>query len=163
MRFFAGLIGVFMALACGLAHAQAYRWVDKDGKVRYGDTPPPGVKAAPMKGISGSPAPPPPPAQGSKDGKGEGSPAAKAPADPAKEFAERQKKAKEDAAKADKERADAETLKKNCDRAQGSLRALESGQRMSTIDAKGERAILDDAARQVQIAETRGEIAKNCK
>ena len=70
MRFFAGLIGAFMVLACGLAHAQAYRWVDKDGKVRYGDTPPPGVKAAPMKGISGNPAPPPPPAPGSKDGKG---------------------------------------------------------------------------------------------
>ncbi len=37
-----------LAFAAGAA-AQAYRWVDKDGKVRYGDTPPPGVKASPLK------------------------------------------------------------------------------------------------------------------
>ena len=40
-----------LAFAAGAA-AQAYRWVDKDGKVRYGDTPPPGVNATPLKGSS---------------------------------------------------------------------------------------------------------------
>ena len=36
---------ILVALAfAGAAQAQ-YRWVDKDGKTRYGDTPTPGVKA----------------------------------------------------------------------------------------------------------------------
>ncbi|MGH8703832.1 MAG: DUF4124 domain-containing protein [Burkholderiales bacterium] len=39
---------VALALA-GAAQAQQYKWVDKDGKVRYGDTPPPGVKATALK------------------------------------------------------------------------------------------------------------------
>ena len=44
------------------ALAQQYTWVEKDGKLRYGDTPPPGVKATPLKGPSGPAAPAPAPA-----------------------------------------------------------------------------------------------------
>src|SRR5260221_14401706 len=41
----------------GAASAQAYKWVDKDGKVRYGDTPPPdATKVTRLKGSSGTPA-----------------------------------------------------------------------------------------------------------
>src|SRR5258708_34480787 len=41
----------------GAASAQAYKWVDKDGKVRYGDTPPPdATKGTRLKGPSGAPA-----------------------------------------------------------------------------------------------------------
>ena len=47
--YFSAVLAAVLAMACGLAQAQAYRWVDKDGKVRYGDFPPPGVKATPMK------------------------------------------------------------------------------------------------------------------
>src|SRR5215212_9322384 len=44
-------LGFVLALAFAAgASAQAYKWVDKDGKVRYGDTPPPGVKATPLRG-----------------------------------------------------------------------------------------------------------------
>src|SRR5476649_153967 len=59
MRMSMMVLAAVLAAACGLAQAQAYRWVDKDGKVRYGDIPPPGVKATPMKAPPGpaSPAP----------------------------------------------------------------------------------------------------------
>lgn len=156
MRITTTLVMAFLALACGLVQAQAYRWVDKDGKVRYGDSPPPGVKATVMKGTAGPVASP---ATAAKDAKG----AAKAPVDPAQAFNERQLKAKEDAAKAEKESVSAAARQKNCDRAQGFLRSLEAGQRISTTNAQGERAFLDDAGRQAQIEETRSEIAKNCK
>lgn len=159
MRTIAVFVGVFVALACGVAQAQAFRWVDKDGKVRYGDTPPPGVKATPMKGIQTSP--PPAPAASGQDGKGQGSP--KPPVDPAQAFNERQMKAKEEAAKAEKERVDAETRQKNCERSKGFLAALEGGQRISTTNSKGERSFLDDDSRKAQIEETKAEIAKNCK
>src|SRR5476649_2203775 len=139
MRISTTLVMAILVLACGTAQAQTFRWVDKDGKVRYGDTPPPGVKATVMKGSAGAVSPP-PSAAAAKDGKS----AAKAPVDPAKAFNERQLKAKEDAAKADKERADADTRQKNCDRSQAFLRSLESGQRISTTNAKGERDYMDD-------------------
>lgn len=163
MRTFTILLGIALALACGSAQAQTFRWVDKDGKVRYGDTPPPGVKAKAMREAAGSVTPSPSSAAASKDGKGDGKGAAKAPVDPAQSFNERQLKAKEEAAKAAKERADAETRQKNCDRAQGNLRSLESGQRISTTNGQGERGYLDDAGRQALIEETRAEAAKSCK
>jgi hypothetical protein len=112
-----------------------------------------------MKGVGGAVTAPPPSTAAAKDGKG----AAKAPVDPAQAFNERQLKAKEDAAKTDKERADADTRQKNCERTQGFLRSLESGQRISTTNAQGERAFMDDAGRQAQLEETRAEVAKNCK
>jgi glutaredoxin len=35
------LLGAFAALLAASASAQTYRWVDKDGKINYSDTPPP--------------------------------------------------------------------------------------------------------------------------
>ncbi len=158
MRTSTMILTAILALACGIAQGQAFRWVDKDGKVRYGDTPPAGVKATPMKSSAGGVAPP-PSAPAAKDGKA----AAKAPVDPAQSFNERQLKAKEEAAKAEKERADAETRQKNCDRSQSYLRALDQGHRIATTNAQGERAFLDDAQRKAQLDETKAEIAKNCR
>ena len=51
MRISISILSVFLALAFGVAQAQGYRWVDKDGKVRYGDVPPPGVKATPLRPV----------------------------------------------------------------------------------------------------------------
>ena len=70
MRITTTLVMAFLALACGLVQAQAYRWVDKDGKVRYGDSPPPGVKATVMKGVAGPAASPSSTAAAAKDAKG---------------------------------------------------------------------------------------------
>ncbi len=41
MRLFVTILTVALALVCSSVQAQAYRWVDKDGKVRYSDVPPP--------------------------------------------------------------------------------------------------------------------------
>ena len=35
---------LFLLLAAGLAGAQQYRWIDKDGRVQYGDAPPAGAR-----------------------------------------------------------------------------------------------------------------------
>lgn len=159
MRISTALLAATLVFVCAGAQAQAYRWVDKDGKVRYGDSPPPGVKATLMKGAHSPPSSPPSAAAAPKDAKG----AAKAPANSEQAFAERQLKAKEDAAKAEKESASAAARQKNCDQAQGVLRSLESGQRISAINAQGERTFLDDAGRQAQIEDTKAEIGRSCK
>ena len=150
---------IALALACGAAQAQGYRWVDKDGKTRYGDTPPPGVKATPMNPPASGPAPAPSPAAGSKDAK-------KVPAGPADQeqaFRERQLKAKEAADKATKDQADAATRKENCARAQSGLRNLMSGQRIASTNAAGERMFLDDSERPAKITEAEKVVAEWCK
>jgi uncharacterized protein DUF4124/glutaredoxin len=35
------LVGIVLAVSCGAASAQMYRWVDKDGRTHYTQTPPP--------------------------------------------------------------------------------------------------------------------------
>jgi len=56
------LCAVGLAFAA-TALAQQYKWVDQDGKVRYGDTPPPGVQATRLKPPVSAPAAPAPAAK----------------------------------------------------------------------------------------------------
>ena len=46
------LLAAALAAVSVAAHAQLYRWTDQNGRVRYGDTPPPGVNATAMSGPS---------------------------------------------------------------------------------------------------------------
>src|SRR5438045_3144738 len=103
-RLLAFLVAAAFAAA---ASAQAYKWVDKDGKVRYGDTPPPGVKATPLKTPSGPTAPPPPSSgtEAKKDGTAKKD---DKPLSPEAAFRKRQQERDEANQKAEKERADAE-------------------------------------------------------
>src|SRR3989449_5315294 len=118
----------------GAGAAQQYKWVDADGKVRYGDTPAPGVKATPLKP---PPAAPQPPAAASKD---------KA-LTPEAAFQKRQREREEEVEKTAKERAAADAKRQNCEQARVNLRQLQSGQRIATMNAAGERAFLDDGQR----------------
>jgi hypothetical protein len=140
-------------VAAPSALAQQYKWVDRDGKVRYGDVPPPGVNATRMK----------PPAQGSAS-----APAAAAkkdagkPLTPEQAFRKRQEdaaKERETQAKADQE---AQLKRENCDRAQAALRTLESGQRISRTDAKGERVFLDESQVAQETARARQTVSQWC-
>jgi hypothetical protein len=168
MRISNGLIVAALALACGLAHAQAYRWVDKDGKVRYSDVPPAGVKATPLKPPPAPPTPAPSAASkdpASKDGKDakdvkKGPPTA---AEQEQSYKDRQAKAKEAREKEDKERADAEIQKQNCASAQESLRTLEAGRRVASTNAQGETVYLDETQTQERIAQARKVVAETCK
>ena len=64
------LLIIVAAIFASAAWAQQYKWVDKDGKVRYGDTPPPGASVSRLKppppGVA-SPAPA-PASEAKKDG-----------------------------------------------------------------------------------------------
>jgi hypothetical protein len=56
----------------------------------------------------------------------------------------------------------AQAKRENCERAQESLRTLESGQRISRVDAKGERYFLEDAQIQQEAARARQLVQQNC-
>jgi hypothetical protein len=148
-KYFALVLGIALA---GAAAAQQYKWTDPNGRIQYGDIPPPGVKATPLRA--------PPPSVGSgeagaKNGKKELTPEAA--------FQKRQQEAREREEKAAKERADAQAKRENCESAQSSLRLLQSGQRVSTTNAAGERVFIDDAQRAQQIERTQRAVAEWCK
>jgi hypothetical protein len=140
-------------LFAAAASAQTYKWVDRDGKVRYGDVPPPGVKAAPLRPLpSGVPTASAPAAK--KDG-------AKA-LTPEQEFRKRQDEAgkeREKQAKADQE---AQQKRENCARSQDAMRTLETGQRIARTDSKGERYFLDDSQVAQELAKARQSVQQWC-
>jgi hypothetical protein len=119
------LVAILGLLFAAAAAAQQYKWVDADGKVRYGDTPPPGVKATPLR--------PPPPGAAPAPSAATKKPDAKGGEDP--------QKAREKQEQAEKE---AKAKQENCGHAREALRSLESGERIARTDSKGERFYLED-------------------
>ena len=81
-----------------------------------------------------------------------------------KELAEKKKQA--EAAIAAKARADEDRLRKakadNCERARANKTLMDSGVRVSHSNAKGEREILDDAARAAELKRIQAAMDINC-
>jgi hypothetical protein len=150
---------LFFALAMAFAAAalaQQFKWVDKNGKTQYGDTPPAGVKATPLRGSSAPPpsAPAPEAKAAAKDAKA----APKGPLTPAEqeaEFRKRQLEAQKAREKDEKTAQDQEARRTNCANAQEQVRVMESGQRVSRTDAKGERYYVEDDQRAAELAKAR--------
>jgi hypothetical protein len=156
---------IFIGLAAiwvGTAQAQAYKWVDKNGHVEYGDRPPAGAKVTPLGNLAPSPAAPAPAASAN----GEAKNAQKGPLTPAQQelqFRRRMKAAQDAAAKADRERHAAQEKKENCENARQTLRTLESGQRIARLDSKGERYFISDEQRAQDTARARTAVSQWCK
>lgn len=151
-----------VALAiCSAASAQQYKWVDKDGKVQYGDVPPPGVKATPLKAPASAPVAP----AAKADPKGAAKNASKGPLTPAEQEAEyrkRQLEADKARAKDEKTGQDSQTRRENCANAQDYQRQLESGQRIARTDSKGERYFVEDEQRAAEMAKARKLVGDWC-
>jgi hypothetical protein len=174
-------LSLLAVLACMVATvstsalAQTWKWIDASGRITMSDRPPP--LDIPAKSIISQPsaaerkavAKPTPSAQGASadtskeaEGAAELSPQAKAAEARAKKEAAQ---AKEEAAakkKADEERQ-AVVQKENCARARANMVALESGQRMSRPNEKGEFIVLDDAMRASELRRSREATESNCK
>jgi len=143
------LLAAALAFSVGVL-AQTYKWVDKDGKVRYGDTPPPDAKAQRLR-------PPPGPAQAPA-----AAPDGKKPLSPEAAFRKRQQEKIEAEQKSHKEADDAHRKRENGEGAQARLRLLESGARVSTTNATGEREFMSDEARARDVERTRRSVAEAC-
>jgi hypothetical protein len=142
-----------LVLSSAAVSAEMYRWVDSQGRVHYSDEPPPaGAKSS--KTVT------PPPPSYSPSGE-----AAKPKTWQEKdvEFRQRQSTQAEAQAKKEKEEADAKQKKQNCEIARKQLQTIESGQRISDINEKGEREYLDDAARQKALEDARRTVDTWCK
>ena len=145
------------------ASAQLYKWVDGNGKVQYGDTPPgDAAKVTRLRAASPGAAPEPvPAADAKKDGK-DAKDKEKA-LTPEQAFQKRQQERQQAEAKAEKEREQTEQRRANCETAQTNLRQLQSGQRMWTVNAAGERVFIDDEQRTRELQRAQKSAAEWCK
>lgn len=149
------LAGVSLSIS---AWAQ-WQWIDKDGRKVFSDRPPPaGIQDKDIlkRAVADSrPATVPTAAKAS------------APQLLGKDAAlEARKKQAEDAEAASK-KAEEEKMAKaraeNCDRAKKGLASFESGVRMSITNARGEREVMDDAARAAETKRLQAIASSDCK
>lgn len=161
------------ALAGTPALAQ-WQWIDKSGSKVFSDRPPPGD--TPEKNIlkqpGGAPRMAPPAAEAASAEPASADAVAKTAGTSTKPAAGvdkelEAKKAQAEKTEADKQKAEEAKLSKaradNCQRARQSKAALDSGMRMAQMNAKGERIVLDDAARAAESKRVDAIIASDCK
>lgn len=144
-----------------------WKWKDSSGRTQYSDLPPPPgtPESAVLQRPSGARVRdviPPPAASGAS--------AAPAPALPAAKTTEPELEAKlrkEEQEKAAKAKVEADKLAaqkaENCKRAQAQQRTLQEGVRVARMNEKGEREVLDDSGRAVEMERARAVIAADCK
>jgi hypothetical protein len=151
------LLAALTALAglafAGAALAQQYKWVDQNGKVQYGDAPPPGVKAQRLKPPTSGPAPAAAAKPDDKAGKG---------LSPEAAFRKRQEDAEKDRQKQAQDEQAETARRENCARAKEQLRQLETGQRIARTDSKGERYFLDESQTAQELAKARQSVQQWC-
>ncbi|MCK6407400.1 MAG: DUF4124 domain-containing protein [Rhodocyclaceae bacterium] len=137
------------------AVAQIYEYKDAAGRTVYTDQPPPsGVVRS--RAIAKEAAP-------GSNSSGVTTLVPKTAVDRELEFKKRQKEAREQAAKSDREAADKHARKGECARAKLHLQALESGERLASRDDQGERVFLDDDQRKVETTRARKAVNDLCK
>jgi hypothetical protein len=156
-------------LVSATAQAQ-WQWLDKSGRKVYSDQPPPtDIPASNIlkqpRNIA-APAGAPVAAQPAAKGATTAAPAANTPqlSEDDKDLLARKKKAEAEAAA--KVKAEAERLASikaaNCEKARANQALMDSGVRVSITNAKGERELLDDAARAAEQKKIQTVIATNC-
>lgn len=159
---------------CGLAAAQSqpntvtWKWRDAGGRVVWSDTPPPA--SVPEKDILERPfatarsraaAATAPASAASANAAAQG--AAVSRSDP--ELEARRKKMTDEQLAQQKvqEEKTAAAKAENCNRARGHLSALNEGMRMTRVNEKGEREVLDDKQRAEEVQRARAVISSDCR
>lgn len=168
-----------LALTVTAAIAQ-WQWVEKDGRKIFSDRPPPAeiaekdilkrppgavrAVAAPVLITPGTDT-----VAGAKPAASPAAPASKAstPKLSGKDAELEAKKKKAEEEEAAKKKAEEEKVAKakaeNCERAKTGLATLQSGVRMSSVNAKGEREVFDDAKRASETKRAQEVIDASCK
>ncbi len=160
------------ACALPLSASAQWQWVDNNGKKVFSDQPPPTdipekniLRRAGPSPSARAPAPVTPTPEGSTDTAAAPKPAPPKPTGVDKELEEKTKKA--EAEQKAKEAAEAAKIAKakadNCARAREGKATIDSGIRLAKVNAKGEREIMDDAARAAEQKRVQSVIDSDCK
>ncbi len=138
---------------------QVFEWKDASGKTHFSDKPPVGVEAKPIGIKTTAPKPSGPPAGGG----GQNATAPKTWAEKNDDFAKRKLEDQENTAKAKEEADRKQQQKEACESSKRQLELLKSGLRVQRLDEKGERIVLDDAAREEEMARIRENMKRVCE
>ncbi len=175
------LVLLLAGWAFALSAAAQYQWIGKDGRKVFSDRPPPadvqekdilrqpgGRRAAPPV-IPAEPAD----AAGSSAAATPAVAAAKPKADPNApklsgkdaELEARKKKIEEEEAAKKKAEEDkvAQAKAENCERAKKAVTMFQSGVRVASTNARGEREIMDDAARASELKRVQAVADRDCR
>ena len=157
-------VQLFAALAIFLATAtvaaQVFKWIDKDGKVNFSDTPPPAeaVKGEAKKMVI--------PLAGSTPSAAVGAtPAttAKSLADRAKESDKKKIELAEKTKKDEAAEKDAKQNEERCKEAKRYIGTLDSGTPIKQSNDAGERVFMSDNERASETARAKAAVADACK
>jgi len=160
------------ACALPLSASAQWQWVDNSGKKVFSDQPPPTdipekniLRRAGPSPSARAPAPVTPAPEGSTDAAAAPKAAAPKPTGVDKELEEKTKKAEaEQKAKEAAETAKVAKAKaESCARAREGKATIDSGIRLAKVNAKGEREIMDDAARAAEQKRVQSVIDSDCK
>ncbi len=166
-----------LALAAGsftVAAVAQWQWLDKDGRKVFSDRSPPGdipeksiLKRPPGSAARAAPAAEAADAAAQGGGATAAAPKASAPKLSGRdtELEARKKKAEEEEnakKKADEEKTNKARLE-NCARAKTAMTTLQSGVRVSSLNANGEREVFDDARRAAETKRIQDIIDSSCK
>lgn len=176
-RLFLRALAAVLFVASTTAGAAPWQWRDAQGRMVYSDRPPPNdVRPAQ---ILRSPAPvaaPAPAGDAATASAGDAAASAStppaavpaaAPAAPTwvereRAFRMRQAERAEEEAKAREESERLAGVQRNCEELRRSIRTLESGLRVVSVDANGETQALDDAQRRRRLQSVRADLERNC-
>lgn len=158
------LLMAALLAASTVAMAQ-WQWIDPTGRKVFSDTPPPA--GTPEKNILKQPGVRPVPSPLTQaDAPAASSPAAVAPKPAAKDEELEARRRQAEAAEEAKRKADEARIAKqradNCERAKRARATLDSGVRIATTNAQGEREIMDDKARNAETQRINQVIQQEC-
>ena len=172
------LLLLLAAWTFSLSAAAQWMWIDKDGRKVFSDRPPTAdireknILKQPAQGRAAVAAPADSIEPGAATGvvptaSASSAPKANAPKLSGKDAELQANKKKLDQQEAEKKKADEERVTsakaENCERAKKGLSSFQSGARVSTMNAKGEREIMDDYARAVESKRLQTIIESDCK
>jgi Domain of unknown function (DUF4124) len=147
---------VYLFFLAAPAQAQVYRWVDANGRVQYSDRKPPDGRqqAQEVRNTVSSVGSQPIGASATSEGKS----TAEVERDLQKQRQEQADAQKKQQASAAEQKAKSD----NCTAARRNLATLNSGQRISRFNEKGEKSYLDDSGRAREVERAQQQIKANC-
>jgi|SRR5450631_667063 len=135
--FLAAAMGAFLALASTASQAILYKWIDENGRVVYGDQPPPGAKPEKLNTGIGPANPTAVRDMASKDA----------------ELRKNQQQRADDVAKTAKDESDNKKKLDQCVQARGRIKTLRNETAVYRYNEKGEKVFYEAADRERAIAD----------
>jgi hypothetical protein len=134
---FAAGLGAFLAVATTASQAILYKWIDENGRVAYGDQPPPGAKPEKLSASIGPADPNAVRDMANKDA----------------EIKKRQQQRADEAAKTAKDESDGKKKLDQCVQARGRIKTLRDDMAVYRYNEKGEKVFYEAADRERAIAD----------